>query len=74
MKSVWDDRIRQVEAELVQLREHLVPLESGKVKLSSRTDNGPWEDVTQPTIERNKQVIRTYEAILADMKKRSLRL
>jgi hypothetical protein len=70
MRSVWDDRIRQVEAELAQLKEHLAPLESGKVKLGSRTGNGPWEDITQQAIERNKQVIRTYETILADMKER----
>jgi hypothetical protein len=70
MKSVWDDRIRQVEAELAQLKGYLAPLESGKVKLGSRTGNGPWEDITPQAIEQNKRVIQTYEAILADMKKR----
>ena len=70
--SIWDEQIRQIEVELADLRKNLAPLESGKVKLSSRTENGPWEDITQQAIDRNKRVIQTYEAILAAFRKRQV--
>ena len=51
-----DNFIRQIEAELAREREDLAILESGKVHIGERTDNGPWRDTTQaPGLRSTKE-------------------
>ena len=62
------DYVSQVEAQIKQLREFLAPLESGKMRIGSRADDGPWKDITEQAIIRNKRVIATYQEILEVLK------
>jgi hypothetical protein len=64
------DYIGQIEAQIKLLREFLAPLESGKRRLGSRSDDGPWEDITQQAILRNKRTIAAYQQILEALKNR----
>jgi len=56
---------------MAAVRKDLAPLESGEMKLGSRTGDGPWKDVTGEWIEHHKRTIGTYEAILAALAKRN---
>jgi hypothetical protein len=66
------DYVSQVEAQIKQLREFLAPLESGKRRIGSRTDDGPWKDITEQAITRNKRIIATYQEILEVLKDRQI--
>jgi hypothetical protein len=66
------DYVSLVEAQIKQLREFLAPLESGKKRLGSRTDDGPWMDITEQAITRNKRMIATYQDILAVLKNKQV--
>jgi hypothetical protein len=41
--------------------------------LGERVGNGPWKDITQEAIARNKQAIATYEAILKDVRENRIK-
>jgi hypothetical protein len=69
----WEAYASGVEAELEQLKKDLRPLEAGQITLGERTGGGPWRDVTQEAIARNKQAIRTYEAILKDLRENRIK-
>ncbi|WP_409187599.1 hypothetical protein [Bradyrhizobium sp. RDM4] len=43
------------------------------MKLGEREGSGAWRDVTQEAIDRNKQVIATYEAILKDVRENRIK-
>ena len=64
----WVAYAKGVEADIARIRDYLTLLESGKLKLSSREVGGQWNDVTQEAIEREQQVLKTYETILVDVK------
>ena len=66
------DYVSQVEAQIKQLQEFLAPLESGGRRLGSRTDDGPWKDITEQAITRNKRVIATFQEILAVLKSKQV--
>lgn len=67
MSIDWAAYAKGVQAELVQLRKDLEPLEAGTMTLGERFGNGPWRDVTQEAIERNRRAVATNEAILEDV-------
>lgn len=69
----WREYAEGVEKQLEQLRRDLEPLESGRMKLGEREGSNAWRDVTQETIDRNKQVIATYEAILKDVRENRIK-
>ena len=56
----------EIEDQIKQIQEDLVPLENGTMTIGEREGNGPWRDVTQETIEHHKSSLRTYELILAE--------
>jgi hypothetical protein len=64
-----EEYARGIEAQLVDLRKYLEPLESGQMQLRSNDGTG-WKDTTAETIEFDKGVIATYEAILEDVRSR----
>ena len=66
------DYVSRVEAQIKQLREFLAPLESGKGRIGSRTDDGPWTDVTEQAITRNKRVIATFQELLDVLKDKQI--
>jgi hypothetical protein len=68
----WDDYRKRYEAELEQIRKDLAPLESGEMRLGTRTGDGPWRDITQVRIADHKRTIAKYEAILTALKNRQL--
>lgn len=51
--------------ELVNLRQRLEPLESGRMHLGSREPGAPWENITPREIGRIKQYIAELEALIA---------
>jgi hypothetical protein len=67
-----DAHMRQIEADLKQIREALAPLESGQMHLSEREGNSPWKHVPQRWIAHHKRVIATYETILAALRKKKV--
>ncbi|MET3299677.1 hypothetical protein [Bradyrhizobium diazoefficiens] len=69
----WREYAKGVEKQLDQLRRDLEPLESGRMRLGEREGSGAWRDVTQEAIDRNKQVIATYEAILKDVRENRIK-
>lgn len=69
----WREYAKGVEKQLDQLRRDLEPLEAGRMKLGERVGSGDWRDVTQEAIDRNKQVIATYEAILKDVRENRIK-
>lgn len=69
----WREYADGVEKQLDQLRRDLEPLESGRMKLGEREGNNAWRDVTQEAIDRNKQVIATYEAILKNVRENRIK-
>lgn len=69
----WREYAKAVEKQLEQLRRDLEPLESGRMKLGEREGSSAWRDVTQEAIDRNKQVIATYEAILKDVRENRIK-
>jgi hypothetical protein len=68
----WHTYAKDVEAELAQLRRDFTPLEAGTMQIVERVGGGEWKDVTQETVDRNKRVIATYEAILEDVRENRL--
>ena len=58
--------------QIADIKKHLAPLEAGEMKLGERIGSGPWTDVTQEAIDREKRAIATYEAILSDIKAKGL--
>ncbi|AJA62532.1 MULTISPECIES: hypothetical protein [Bradyrhizobium] len=73
MAPDWHEYARGIEKQLEQLRKDLEPLESGRMTLGEREGSGAWVDVTQEAIDRNKQVIATYEAILKDVRENRIK-
>ncbi|MBB4399223.1 hypothetical protein [Bradyrhizobium sp. ERR14] len=69
----WREYAEGVEKQLEQLRRDLEPLESGRMKLGEREGSNAWRDVTQEAIDRNRQVIATYEAILKDVRENRIK-
>ncbi|MBR1328833.1 hypothetical protein [Bradyrhizobium ottawaense] len=69
----WREYAKGIEKQLEQLRRDLQPLESGSMKLGEREGSGAWRDVTQEAIDRNRQVIATYEAILKDVRENRIK-
>jgi hypothetical protein len=70
-----DAYMRQIEADLKQIREALALLESAQMHLSAREmsaqeSNSPWRNVTQRWIAHQKRMIATYETILAALRKK----
>jgi hypothetical protein len=59
---------KDVEEEIKQIRDDLMPLEAGKMTIGEREGNGPWRDVTQGMIKQHKSSLRTYGLILADLR------
>ncbi len=43
------------------------------MKISERQGNGPWRDITQETIDRNKRSLSTYQAILKDVRENRMK-
>ncbi|MCW2783328.1 MAG: hypothetical protein JWR35_3777 [Marmoricola sp.] len=64
----WAAYAKGVEADIARIKEYLTPLESGVMKLGSQEVGGQWKDVTQEAIDREWRVLKTYEAILADVR------
>lgn len=64
----WVEYARGVEADIAKIKEYLTPLEAGEMKLGSREGDGPWRDVTQNAIDRERRVLQTYERILASVR------
>ncbi|PPQ14276.1 hypothetical protein CV770_37955 [Bradyrhizobium sp. AC87j1] len=69
----WREYAEGVEKQLEQLRRDLEPLESGRMKLGEREGSNAWRDVTQEAIDRSRQVIATYEAILKDVRENRIK-
>lgn len=70
MKSL-DDYLRRIElVEIPNLLRDLAPLESGIMRLGSRTGDGPWIDETADRIKHIKESINTYEKIAAALRAR----
>jgi hypothetical protein len=68
--SFWEDYARRIQADLEQTRKDLAPLESGQMRIGSRTGDGPWRDKTGDWIAHFKRTIATFEDILAAVKKK----
>jgi hypothetical protein len=68
MSIDWNAYAKGIEQQLADLRKYLTPLEAGEMKLGERHGDGPWRDVTQEAIDREKSAIATYEAILKDVR------
>jgi hypothetical protein len=64
-----EEYARGIEAQLVDLRKYLEPLESGRMQLRSN-EGGTWKDVTAETIAFDRRIIATYEASLKDVRSR----
>jgi hypothetical protein len=46
----WEAYARGVEADIVQLKKDLAPLEAGEMTIGERRGSGPWRDVTAEQI------------------------
>ena len=68
MSVDWEAYAKGIEKQIAELREYLTPLEAGEMTLGERQAGGPWRDVTQDAIDREKKIIATYESILKDIR------
>jgi hypothetical protein len=64
----WEAYAKGVEAQIARIKKDLAPLEAGELKLGERQPGSPWRDVTQESIDRNKQALETNETILKDVR------
>jgi hypothetical protein len=60
LEALRDRSVHQI----AEIQKMLTLLESGQMHLGSREGDGPWCDTTQEWIQRHKENIGTYEAIL----------
>jgi hypothetical protein len=70
--SFWDEYRKRIEAEMAEIRDELVRMESGKCSFATRAPGGEWKDITEARIAEHKRMIAIYEARLAALDKGEL--